>query len=60
MVGDEALVLDDPSEALARTVLMSDERRVYLAERSKHWADTEFARCNAPQVRTYVREMGKE
>lgn len=60
MVGDEALVLGDPSEALARTVMVSDERKAYLAERWKYWADSELARRSAPRERAHVREMGRE
>ena len=37
-----AVVLGDPSEALERSVMMSDERRAYLAQRWMHWQEYEL------------------
>ncbi|MCF3123598.1 DUF4263 domain-containing protein [Streptomyces arenae] len=37
--GAEALVLGDPKAALSRSVMMTDERRSYLAKRWNYWQD---------------------
>ncbi|MFF5781201.1 Shedu anti-phage system protein SduA domain-containing protein [Streptomyces virginiae] len=57
-VGAGALLLGDPEEALARTVMMTDERRTYLSKRWQHWQDHERRPSN-PDVR-YVRSTGIE
>jgi Domain of unknown function (DUF4263) len=43
-VGAGAIVLGDPSEALERSVMMSDERRAYLAQRWAYWQEHEQAK----------------
>ncbi|MCD2109399.1 DUF4263 domain-containing protein [Rhodococcus erythropolis] len=56
--GEGAALLGDPSEALARSVLMTDERKSYLAERWKYWQQIEIKtqrNRNNP-----IREMGYE
>lgn len=35
--GQACLLLGDPSEALGRSVMMTDERKAYLAERWEYW-----------------------
>ncbi|MFE9497584.1 Shedu anti-phage system protein SduA domain-containing protein [Streptomyces collinus] len=37
--GAEALVLGDPRAALSRSVMMTDERRAYLAKRWNYWQE---------------------
>ncbi|MFV9454772.1 Shedu immune nuclease family protein [Rhodococcus sp. NM-2] len=39
--GEGALLLGDPSEALARSVMMSDERKGYVAQRWRYWQHIE-------------------
>ncbi|MFC4138303.1 MULTISPECIES: Shedu anti-phage system protein SduA domain-containing protein [unclassified Microbacterium] len=56
--GDEALALGDPREALARSVMMTDERKAYIASRWQHWANVE--RSVRTTNRTLMREMGRE
>ena len=46
-------------EALGRTVMMSDERKAYLAERWAHWREKELAARLDPKG-TYPRSMGRE
>ena len=38
-ISEGAVVLGDPSEALERSVMMSDERRAHLAQRWTHWQE---------------------
>ncbi|GAA1749065.1 Shedu anti-phage system protein SduA domain-containing protein [Streptomonospora arabica] len=40
--GQNALILGDPSEALRRSVMMTDERKEYLAGRWRHWKRMEL------------------
>lgn len=40
-VGEGALLFGDPAEALARSVMMSTERKEYLAERWRYWQGVE-------------------
>lgn len=57
--GHAALTLGDPMEALGRTVMMSDERKAYLAERWAHWREKELAARLDPKG-TYPRSLGRE
>jgi hypothetical protein len=57
--GHAALTLGDPMEALGRTVMMSDERKAYLAERWAHWREKELAARLDPRG-TYPRSLGRE
>lgn len=43
-LGEGALILGDPGEALKRSEMMTEERRAYLAKRWAHWAEHEAAR----------------
>jgi Domain of unknown function (DUF4263) len=58
-VGEGALLLGDPHDALYRSVMISDERRAYLAKRWSHWQQRERQR-NAGPGRAYVRQTGTE
>lgn len=49
-MGDGALILGDPSAALARSVMMSDERRAYLAKRWAYWQKVELDRRADPHA----------
>lgn len=59
-VGDEALALGDPTDALTRSVMMTADRKAYIAKRWDYWADIEMQRRNAPKTEIYVREMSTE
>ncbi|MBM4470295.1 DUF4263 domain-containing protein [Rhodococcus hoagii] len=56
--GRDALVLGDPSEALARSVMMTANRKRYLSERWNHWKNIE----NQSQLerRLRIRQTGYE
>lgn len=43
-ISDGALLLGDPTAALARSAMISDERRAYLARRWAYWQDFEQKR----------------
>ncbi|WP_436772213.1 Shedu anti-phage system protein SduA domain-containing protein [Yinghuangia sp. YIM S09857] len=58
-IGDGALLLGDPQPALSRTVMMTDERRNYLAERWKYWQE-DALRTNAAVNESVIRQMGIE
>lgn len=58
-VGEGALVLGDPHDALKRSVMISDERRAYLARRWTHWQQRERQK-NADSDRVSVRQTGIE
>jgi hypothetical protein len=58
-VGEGALVLGDPHDALERSVMISDERRAYLAKRWSHWQQRERQK-NADPNRVYARQVGIE
>ncbi|MDK9499901.1 DUF4263 domain-containing protein [Streptomyces katrae] len=57
-VGTGALLLGDPDEALARSVMMSQERRAYLGKRWRYWQD--HTRQSADSDERYVRSIGVE
>ncbi|MFE1781327.1 Shedu anti-phage system protein SduA domain-containing protein [Streptomyces sp. NPDC059506] len=57
--GEGALLLGDPQAALARSVMMSEERRAYLAKRWAYWQEDERHRRGDPS-RTAIHEMGTE
>ncbi len=57
-IGADAIRLGDPAEALARSVMMTPERKRYLAERWEHWrADVLESRLGN---RTYGFGLGLE
>jgi Domain of unknown function (DUF4263) len=58
-VGKGALLLDDPHDALDRSVMISDERRAYLAKRWSYWQQRE-RRENADRNRLHFRQTGIE
>jgi Domain of unknown function (DUF4263) len=58
-VGEGALLLGDPHDALDRSVMISDERRAYLAKRWSHWQQSERQK-NADADRIYFRQTGIE
>lgn len=58
-VGEGALLLGDPHDALERSVMISDERRMYLAKRWSHWQQRALQRHTDPN-RLYVRRTGIE
>ena len=58
-VGEGALLLGDPHDALDRSVMISDERCAYLAKRWSHWQQRERQK-NADPNRVYVRQVGIE
>ncbi|MFJ8907530.1 Shedu anti-phage system protein SduA domain-containing protein [Streptomyces sp. NPDC102351] len=58
-IGEGALVLGDPQTALARSVMMSEERRAYLAQRWAYWQDDERRRIDDPS-RLVFRTVGTE
>jgi hypothetical protein len=53
-IGEGALLLGDPQAGLARSTMMSDERRKYLARRWEYWQSCERQRTDAP-ARGYLR-----
>ncbi|MEE9095724.1 Shedu anti-phage system protein SduA domain-containing protein [Pseudarthrobacter phenanthrenivorans] len=55
--GLDAKILGDPTEALDRSVMMSEERRAYLAGRWKYWQEVE---SKHDPNRSYIRSMGLE
>lgn len=57
-VGTDAILLGDPTDALARSVMMSDERKQYLAQRWEFWREDELER-RAMKVRRGF-ELGLE
>lgn len=57
--GSDALILGDPSEALARSVMLTDERRTYLADRWEYWRQVEMTIDQDPDG-LYPRRMGRE
>ena len=58
-IGAGAVVLGDPSEALERSVMMSDERRAYLAQRWTHWQEYEQT-TKADRDGLHTRQAGIE
>lgn len=58
-VGEGALLLGDPRDALARSVMISDERRAYLAKRWSHWQQHERQEYADPNC-LYWRQTGVE
>lgn len=58
-VGEGALLLGDPQAALSRSVMMTDERRVYLRQRWAYWQEHELQRNSGPR-RSYARRTGIE
>ncbi|MFJ1927305.1 Shedu anti-phage system protein SduA domain-containing protein [Streptomyces sp. NPDC088131] len=58
-IGEGALILDDPQPALSRSVMMSDERRAYLAKRWNFWKEEE-RRINANPNTMFFRDSGIE
>ncbi|GAB3597154.1 hypothetical protein GCM10027408_08240 [Microbacterium tumbae] len=58
-VSAAAVRLDDPTEALARSVLMSAERRAYIADRWAFWKTHEHEKTENPGT-VYARGMGGE
>jgi hypothetical protein len=58
-VGKGALLLGDPHDALDRSVMISDERRAYLAKRWSYWQQRERQE-NADPDRLYIRQTGIE
>ena len=59
-IGEGALLLGDPKPALNRSVMMTDERRVYLAERWAHWQAFEEDKRNGRRPRMQGRALGLE
>jgi len=57
-VGAGAVVLGDPTPALARSAFMTDERRQYIAERWKFWQGEELAKSREGGL--HVRSLGRE
>jgi hypothetical protein len=47
-LGEGALVLGDPHDALSRSVMISDERRAYLAKRWAYWQQHEREKNTDP------------
>lgn len=58
--GPEALILGSITDALARSVLMSDERKAYLASRWEHWAGLENDARLLDGKQVYIRQTGRE
>jgi Domain of unknown function (DUF4263) len=58
-IGEGALLLGDPHDALDRSVMISDERRAYLAKRWSYWQQRQRQE-NADPNRMYIRQMGIE
>lgn len=57
--GVDALTLGDPAEALLRSVMMSPERKSYLARRWEHWKQVEQGVRRDP-VKLLARSLGRE
>ena len=57
--GKGALLLGDPHDALDRSVMMSDERRAYLAMRWSYWQQHERKESAGPRSVRF-RQVGKE
>jgi hypothetical protein len=57
--GEGALLLGDPQAALARSVMMTDERRAYLSKRWAYWQEHEQQRKSGPR-RHHARRLGIE
>ncbi|MGP5383628.1 Shedu anti-phage system protein SduA domain-containing protein [Glutamicibacter arilaitensis] len=57
MTGLDARVLGDPSEALERSVMMTSERKTYLAKRWEYWQTVE---ARQDPNKTYLRSGGLE
>lgn len=57
--GAEALRLGEIADALARSVMMSEARKHYLANRWAHWAQVEQARA-VDGKQTYLLQSGRE
>jgi hypothetical protein len=58
-ISEGAVVLGDPSEALERSIMMSDERRAYLAQRWMYWQEYEQT-TKAARDGLHAREAGIE
>lgn len=48
MIGRGALIMGSIDDALARSVMMTDERKKYLAERWAHWAEQQRRKRDDP------------
>lgn len=57
MTGIDARTLGDPTEALAHSVMMSPERKAYLADRWNYWQQVE---AKQDPNTTYLRSTGLE
>ena len=57
--GERALLLGDPHDALDRSVMISDERRAYLAKRWSYWQQHERQK-NADPSSVRFRQVGVE
>lgn len=50
--GPAAVLLGDPTEALSRSVMISDERKAYISRRWNHWRDIELSsRAGVSRIR---------
>jgi hypothetical protein len=58
-IAEGTLLFDDISEALERSVMMTDERREYLRQRWSYWQDTERKRQANPS-QMFIRTLGRE
>ncbi len=58
--GPDAMRLGDPTEALNRSVMMSDERKQYIAARWTHWRDIETRIRLSPSSGLRTRRTGRE
>lgn len=57
--GSDALTLGDPSEALARSAMMSKERKIYLTRRWSYWKQIEEGVRRNPGS-LFARSLGRE
>lgn len=57
-VGEDAIRLGDPAEALARSKMISPERKAYVASRWEHWRQIESDRDRSRH--SYIDSMGLE
>lgn len=58
-IGEGALLLGDPQPAISRSVMMTDERRAYLAKRWAYWQEEERQK-NADANMMVIRGVGVE
>lgn len=59
MVSEGALVMGEPNAALGRSVMMTDERKKYLAERWSYWAERERTKRDDPDG-FHTSDLGRE